>query len=247
MANKPLYLLRFAIDAARLQRLARRHRLPPNDDLGYLLHSGLAALFDQWSPTCFAVSRTEGRVIEVLGYSERPLAELRRWAQAYAEPDAFEICDWESVAEKPMPDSWPSGQELGFRVRVCPTVRLSNRGDHGYREGAEIDAFQAALWRAGEGEQIDRDAVYRDWLAAALERSQGAHLTRAAVDSVRFQSFLRRVQGEERKAAQGLRKPDVTMSGVLSVSDPERFDALLRRGVGRHRAFGFGMVLLRPV
>jgi len=30
------------------------------------------------------------------------------------------------------------------------------------------------------------------------------------------------------------------------VRDPTGFAALLARGVGRHRAFGFGMLLLRP-
>ena len=42
------------------------------------------------------------------------------------------------------------------------------------------------------------------------------------------------------------RRPDVTFRGTLQVTDPDRFHALLARGVGRHRAFGFGMLLLRP-
>jgi CRISPR system Cascade subunit CasE len=40
--------------------------------------------------------------------------------------------------------------------------------------------------------------------------------------------------------------PDAVLEGVLEVVDGEAFAALLRRGVGRHRAFGFGMLLLRP-
>ena len=40
--------------------------------------------------------------------------------------------------------------------------------------------------------------------------------------------------------------PDVVMQGRLRVSDPQAFAQLLARGVGRHRAFGFGMLLLRP-
>ena len=36
------------------------------------------------------------------------------------------------------------------------------------------------------------------------------------------------------------------MTGELEVGDSERFLHLLARGVGRHRTFGFGMLLLRP-
>jgi CRISPR system Cascade subunit CasE len=57
---------------------------------------------------------------------------------------------------------------------------------------------------------------------------------------------LRRTQGPNRRARPGLRKPDVTFRGMLEVVEPGAFEALLRRGVGRHRAFGFGMLLLRP-
>ena len=36
------------------------------------------------------------------------------------------------------------------------------------------------------------------------------------------------------------------MSGTLRVTDPAAFAAGLARGIGRHRAFGFGMLLLAP-
>jgi CRISPR system Cascade subunit CasE len=35
-------------------------------------------------------------------------------------------------------------------------------------------------------------------------------------------------------------------SGLLQVEDAAAFTALLARGIGRHRAFGFGMLLLKP-
>ena len=37
-----------------------------------------------------------------------------------------------------------------------------------------------------------------------------------------------------------------TVEGTLTVGDPDAFSRLLARGIGRHRAFGFGMLLLRP-
>lgn len=40
--------------------------------------------------------------------------------------------------------------------------------------------------------------------------------------------------------------PDATLRGCLRIEDGAGFAALLGRGVGRHRAFGFGMLLLTP-
>ena len=40
-------------------------------------------------------------------------------------------------------------------------------------------------------------------------------------------------------------RPNVVLEGTLRVTDADTFRALLARGVGRHRAFGFGMLLLR--
>ncbi|WP_083761830.1 type I-E CRISPR-associated protein Cas6/Cse3/CasE [Alkalilimnicola ehrlichii MLHE-1] len=41
-------------------------------------------------------------------------------------------------------------------------------------------------------------------------------------------------------------RPDALVTGRLTVRDPDTFATLVARGVGRHRAFGFGMLLLRP-
>jgi len=40
--------------------------------------------------------------------------------------------------------------------------------------------------------------------------------------------------------------PDLTMRGQLRVEVPVAFDTLLARGLGRHRSFGFGCLLLAP-
>ena len=40
--------------------------------------------------------------------------------------------------------------------------------------------------------------------------------------------------------------PDALMRGVLTVTDGQAFAELLARGVGRHRTYGYGMLLLRP-
>lgn len=246
MVAEPLYLLRLDVETPRLYELARRHRLPPHgDDVGYVLHSGLAALFGELGPSSFAVDRIEPRHIRLLAYSVRPLAALRERAELYADPEAYRLCDWERAADKPMPTTWRKGQRLGFRIRCCPTVRMAKDGPH-HRAGAEVDAFLAVARRMTGEAKPDRQAVYFDWLRAALERTGAAHLETAVIDQFHLETLLRRTQGASRTARPSLRKPDVTLCGALTVTDPDRFSDVLRRGVGRHRAFGFGMLLLRP-
>ncbi len=40
--------------------------------------------------------------------------------------------------------------------------------------------------------------------------------------------------------------PEAEFEGTLEVLDGTAFHAVLARGIGRHRAFGYGMLLVRP-
>jgi CRISPR system Cascade subunit CasE len=40
--------------------------------------------------------------------------------------------------------------------------------------------------------------------------------------------------------------PDAVLRGRLQIEDGNGFARLVARGIGRHRAFGFGMLLLMP-
>ena len=68
---------------------------------------------------------------------------------------------------------------------------------------------------------------------------------------VRYQRLdvLRRTQRTEPEVARSSRVvsgPDVVLGGQLRVIRPDAFARLVARGVGRHRAFGYGMLLLHP-
>lgn len=252
MTADALYLLRLDLDLPRLFSLCERQRLPPVEDLGYMIHCGLSATFGEAAPSLFSVTHGSGaprrpgreRMLELLAYCSRPLGELRALAETYADPEAYRMVDWERAVDKPMPTAWHPGQHLGFQVRACPTVRLSKAVPYA-RAGAEVDAFLAAAWKEPNAPKPDREVVYRSWLSAALVRSEAARMHEVAVDRFKLQTLIRRTQGPERRAKARLRKPDVTFRGVLEVVEPDAFTALLRRGIGRHRAFGYGMLLLR--
>jgi CRISPR system Cascade subunit CasE len=40
--------------------------------------------------------------------------------------------------------------------------------------------------------------------------------------------------------------PEVVYEGIIRVVDPDGFGKLLRNGIGRNKAFGFGALMLRP-
>jgi CRISPR system Cascade subunit CasE len=121
---------------------------------------------------------------------------------------------------------------------------MAKGGVH-HKKGAEVDAFLARCWDAGEGVGVEREGVYRDWLDAHLERLGGARLISATVSGFKLERMIRRTHGDERRSVR-VERPDVLFKGELEVTDPDRFPDLLGRGIGRHRAFGFGMLLLRP-
>ena len=281
----PLHLVRLALDPARLFDFEQRLHLPRGGgaDLGYLVHCQLGTLFGDDAPAPFALegeldARRDARHVGVLGYSARDGAALRAHAQAFADPRAFEACDWSTFASKPMPATFERGMRLGFAARVAPFVRTRTPGPDpakldtsGKPKAREVDAFLAACWQAtasitlskqadagalaGPRVPVDREQVYREWLTRELARDGASTLESAQLVSFQRAPLIRRTQATpsvllggqgEQRAAHRLERPDARMQGTLTVADPAAFRALLARGLGRHRAFGFGMLLLRP-
>jgi CRISPR system Cascade subunit CasE len=87
--------------------------------------------------------------------------------------------------------------------------------------------------------------VYRAWLEEELAKEAAATILDATMTNFRLGRMHRRTQGADRKASK-TERPDVTLEGILEVGNTEAFARRLARGVGRHRAFGFGMMLLKP-
>ena len=242
----PLFMVRLELSTRELEALGRRLRFPlRNDDPGYLVHCALAGLFGELAPRPFALEGTPRRWVSVLGYARSTAAVLQDNARAFADPGLYAVCRWDSLATKPMPENWAAGRRLGFDLRACPVVRKAGEAPR-HRKGAEVDAFLAACWAAGGPEvPVDRKDVYGQWLADQLDRHGGARLLEAELRGYRRRRLLRRTQGSERSSST-VERPDVRLGGLLEVTDGPAFSALLARGVGRHRAFGFGMLLLRP-
>lgn len=258
-----LHLIQLRPDMPRLMRWAAGNGVLPrdDDDLGYALHAVLKACYADLSPAPFALLRdgvaaapaaTSLRDTEdwrtrgmLLAYSPHDAAALQAQAAAFALPEAIAALGLEHIAGKAMPDRFAAGRRLGFRVRVRPMVRTDRDGDR--KRSREVDAFLAAVAGTPPDEGPSRADIYRDWLTHRLAEG-GAGVEALTLEAFRLSQVHRRTQPQDGQGRRLRRQsgPDAGFAGTLTVRDPERFAALLARGVGRHRAFGFGMLLLRP-
>ena len=257
MSDGSLHLLHTRPDPRRLAAWAARHGLLQSQgDLGYALHGLWKAVFGDLAPQPFRyLDADQG----LLAYTAMSPAELQQRA-ALADPEACAALGLGATADhagyslRPFPSRWPSGHVLGFEVRVRPIIR---EGKTGSKAGKERDAFLAAVEKS-QGDPVDRAEVYRQWLRDQLARRQtvagepwqgGAEILEARLDRFQLLDVMRQTQragADDQRKRLAVSGPDAVLSGRLRVADPEAFACLLKRGVGRHRAFGFGLLLLRP-
>jgi len=240
-----LFMIQMWLDLRQLVELGRALHLPVQRvDDNYITHCALRELFGDHVPGPFSLENNSGRHLRILAYSSLSADDLQTTAQAFASPMVYQIPDWARAVSKPMPSAFPPGTLLGFELRACPVIRKSSSGKY-HSAGAEVDAFLSRVWEVDDPKVvINREDVYRDWLADQLARSGAAILQSAQLKRFSLERMFRRDHNEHRQATP-IKRPAATLTGDLKVTDGEKFFELLRRGIGRHRAFGFGMLKIR--
>ena len=181
---------------------------------------------------------------------------LREMALAVAPPDILDILQLDDLLTKDMPERFQRGQRLGFDVRMRPVRRLGGdladtQSGRTLRKGSEVDAYRLALLRedpegwtrpttqAAGDDALTRTSVYAAWLG---ERLDGV----ATVETTDCHLAHFRRSKTRRNGAKPSEGPDATLHGDLVIRDPARFRGALRSGIGRHKAYGYGMLILRP-
>ncbi len=246
MRDRPLHLVKIPLRMDRLVAEARTRGIPHRDlDDGYLAHCVLRELWQEQAPAPF-VLRGRGRWVDAWGYGRADRSMLITHARRFGDPSLLAVVDdVDAVDTREMPE-FKVGRRLGFSVRACPVVRLSQAKGH-HRAGAEIDAFLAQCLETDRATVVSREAVYRDWLNRRLERTAltGVNVDRVAVSGVSREFLVRRTHGDHR-VARRIERPDVRFEGELTVVNGSTLLDYLGHGVGRHRAFGFGALFLVP-
>ena len=249
-------MVQLGLDAKGLTTLGKMLHLPLSQtDTGYLTHCALGELFGDDAPKPFSIESagSNGENVRVLGYTTANADTLQTNAQLDASPTVYEICDWDELAAKPMPETFPEGMTLQFELRACPVVRKASAGEgvnqngetRTWNEGDELDAFLAEAWTRPEEDDLNREQVYRNWLARQFDIRGGAEVDSDAVAMTRFSiERMTRRNGPDR-TPDTIKRPDVTLTGTLQVTDGDAFVDLLRSGLGRHKSFGYGMLKVR--
>jgi CRISPR system Cascade subunit CasE len=245
MSFEPLYLLHTQPDPQRLAAWAARHRLLDSQgDLGYALHALLRAAFGGQAPQPFRYLDAEQGL---LAYTRLSALELVQHA-ALVDADVSaalglgQTLHHAGLSARAFPAQWAAGHSLGFEVRVRPIIREG-------KTGRERDAFLAAIEKSGDAE-LDRSEVYVQWLRELMVRQGGAELVDATVTRYQQLGVTRKTQkgaADHARQSRLVGGPDAVIAGQLRVTDSQAFAQLLAGGVGRHRAFGFGLLLLRSV
>lgn len=237
----PVNMIRADLSRQALHRWAGSKRLTVQNafDPGFAIHTLLVESFGDLAPRPFRfiIPRNRHSPGVFYGYSPHNADTLRNAAGIFADPLQMAVLPPVSIQSKAMPSSWTPGQRLGFEVLIRPIARRS-RG--AARPGSEVDVFQRAASQHLPGGMTDnREAVYCDWLKALL-RNRGADLNEA-----RLRSF-QRVQTVRRLGQRATEGPEALIHGTLTIVDAAAFNNLIARGIGRHRAYGYGMLLVRP-
>ena len=235
-----VHLWRLALDPARLAAVASSQGIPASDeDHGYAGHALLCGLFGkEHTPKPWLL---DGRKGVLWAYAFAPLTTSDC---EFADPLYHAAVRWDESVSKPLPHL-KAGRQVGWNLRACPVVR---QGSSKTTKSSEHDYLLWVAKRDGvPASSLEAAAVYASWLR---ERAWTA-TAGATLDSVTVEGWQKpattganawRGRGDGR-----LRLPDVNFSGTLTITDPDAFQAQIARGVGRHRAFGFGMLLLRSL
>lgn len=207
-----------------------------DEDLGYGIHAWLSAAFGEFAPRPWRLLWQQGRSPRILGYSNQDATQMRERIEEFADPGVMVVCSkTDDIVSRSMP-AFRVGRQLAMDVQCMPIIRKS-------RTGIEQDIFLSV--EKGTGRR--RDDVYCEWALERLSTSGAIGDVHLALQGFRLVKQMRRTSKRDGKRnTTTLVRPQVQLQGRFVVKDAEAFLALLARGLGRHTAFGYGMILLRP-
>lgn len=143
---------------------------------------------------------------------------------------------------KPFTPQLAQGDRLAFRLRANPTVAKAVEGKRGQRADVLMAAkfpFESGDARSSRACVEAMDNAAHDWLSSRA-KSWGFRLpVKPNVGAYRQHA----INKSGRRDA--IRFSSVDYEGLLEVTDPERLVETLAYGIGRAKAFGCGLLMLR--
>lgn len=232
-----IYLMRADVNLPNMARWAAEEKHSDPDRTAHCLLTESFGPEDAPRPFVIKAREEDGRPRgTLLAYTKLTAEELRESADRHQRLVHAAVLDPDTIKTVRTPTQWEEGQTLEFEIRTKPTKRSSNRQDGG--NGREQDFFLASP------EYSSRAETYCQWLAATMSR-QGA-LSADPENMTVNQLSLRRTKRQNNSGWHT--GPDVTITGIATVIDPGLMEQAIARGLGRHKGYGYGMLLLkRPI
>lgn len=163
-------------------------------------------------------------------------------------------CDGWAIRTREYAPVLHTGQRFSFEIRVNPVVTVKREGK-ACRDDVVMHRKKQLLRERGlhqwqEWTDDERPAEYDlvtsaclEWLCGEVGQPSRAH--RAGFHVV--DGTLRADAYQQHRAdGKGVRFSTVDLSGDLEVLDPLALGAVLRQGMGHGKAFGCGLLLVRP-
>ncbi|QCI66842.1 type I-E CRISPR-associated protein Cas6/Cse3/CasE [Phreatobacter stygius] len=171
-------------------------------------------------------------------------AEPGRFLVVSQRQPAGEEAIW-SLKSRPYQPAPTKGRRYGFSLRANPTVSLSQPGR---ARSLVRDVLLHAKKQAGRPlTPEEREAAALAWLTARGER-MGVTFDPMLCQAKRYD--LLKVSRKKEKGKGSAHPAEFTVvdfEGVLTVDDPAALETTLRSGIGKGRAYGLGLMLLRPL
>jgi len=134
------------------------------------------------------------------------------------------------------------GQRLSFSLRINPVIKRRDDNGRQHRHDLIMDLKQQDRRSGQAREQVDRvQLAALQW----LEQRQQTNGFQLANDSVIAEAYRQhRFRGH---AGRLISMSTLDCKGVLTVSDVDLFLNTLSNGLGPGKAFGCGLLLIRPI
>lgn len=232
------------------------HQCRLGEDPGYLVHAALRKIWGRLGPQPFLIQQEQSRV---LGYTQADEDQLRQRLKNFhpdTPKDSFlhEVFTLPEICFRPMPLEWENGSRYQFSVYCRPTARLGNvesdiwllKNYCAWREAYCNRTFTSSLQNFRKLHKGEIEETYHQWLQRRF--APAAELQNVIITGSRSSRLTTRGQEDHNGAPVRSKRrsyPETTFTGRLRITNPQAFDRLVRHGVGRHCAFGFGMLLLR--
>ena len=201
------------------------------EDTGHALHCLLTETLGAVAPSHFRLmTRHHSDNATLYGYCRHDADELRRQHQAFASPAQDRAMPATAIQTKVMPTEWPDATDIAFELRCRPLRQHHTK---------ELDAYRWLKEKQPDSD-VSRVDAYVGWLEEQFERRGTAVMKHASIEQ--YQESQTWTSPDH--ATPFL--PETVMRGVITITDGKNFTKTLATGLGRHRAYGFGMLLIKP-